>query len=89
MKYFLIVIVATIGLFVCIMSVVWAIINYKKQLTAVNGANYRKERGLFDAIKYAQDNNNATVLAKQTNSGPDPETFNKNVPYINHFDTTD
>ncbi len=89
MEYSLIVAIVTIGLAVCIMSVVWSKMNYKKQIIAVKGINYRKEHGLFDAMKYAQGNNEATVPEKQKNSGPDPETYNKSILYVNHFDTID
>ena len=80
--------VIVIAFAVCVMSIAWARKNQKKQMTAVNGLNYRKEHGMFDMEQYMQGAVDTTVSLRQENSGPDPITYDKKIPYVDHFNKT-
>ena len=69
-----------------IITIKWAIMDKKRQKTNVEAANYRKGYGWFDIMKYAQGNVMATVPSRQNNNGPNPKTYDKIIPYVNHFD---
>ncbi len=89
MKYIFCAVAFAVAVVIWIITTIWSIMDKKRQMATVNGANYRKENGSFDMMKYAQGNAMATVPNRQNNSGPNPETYDKNIPYVNHFDTLD
>lgn len=85
MEYIFYSTVVVIAFVVCIVAIVWTTKNYRKQRTAVNGLNYRKEHGLFDVDRYIQGTIKTTVNRRQKNNGPNPEVYDKKILFVEHF----
>lgn len=85
MEYIFYSAVIVIAFVVFVSSIMWARNNYKNQMTAVNGLNYRKEHGMFDMDRYAQGAVKTTVSRRQKNNGPNPESYDKKISFVEHF----
>jgi len=85
MEYIFYSAVIVIAFAVCVVSIIWAIKNYKKQMTVVNGLNYRKEHGVFDIDRYVQGTIKTTVSRRQRNNGPNPKEYDKKISFVDHF----
>lgn len=81
--------IGLIVLLAAFVSLIWMIRDWRKQRDLVNGLSYRREHGLFDVMKYMKDMTLSTVSQKQNNSGPSPEAYDKDIPYVNHFAVLD
>lgn len=89
MKYIFCAFAIVVALIIWILTTKWANMDKKRQAAIIAGANDRKKYGFFDITKYAYGNVSATVPFRQNNSGPDPRTYDKKIPYVNHFSDFD
>ncbi len=86
MEYIFCIVAGVIAFAVGIVSMIWAVKNYQKQMTAVNGVNYRREHGLFDFEQYTRGVIPSTVSRRQKDNRPDPESYGEKVSFVNHFE---
>lgn len=85
----LILVTCVIAVIAAIAAFVWLIINWRQYRKDVKDAVLREEQGLFDISKYADKTISACVSPRQENNGPEPETFDRDIPCINHFEVLD
>lgn len=87
MKYIFCAVAIVVAFIIWIKTIIWARMDNKRQTVLVAGADYRKEFGAFDIMKYALGNVASIVSNRQKNNGPDPKTYDKVIPFVDHFDT--
>lgn len=69
-----------------IIALISLIRNWLEYRMKIEGAKYRKENGLFNIGIYADRIIPAYVPRLQVNKGPDPKTYDKDIPCINYFE---
>ncbi|MCI8370872.1 MAG: hypothetical protein HFI75_00460 [Lachnospiraceae bacterium] len=81
-------IIITITFSISAFSIAWAIMDYRKQKRFLEGLEYRRINGFFDIEQYAEQNRavKKSSWKKQKNTGPDPEVFQKRLPFIDYFE---
>lgn len=81
--------VSTIGIITAICFFVDTLWKRKKEKKVIEGREYRKTYGLCDFNKYKNSEVAIKILSflYQTNIGSDPQTFNKNLPFIDYYDS--
>lgn len=80
--------VSIIAVIYAVYSFIEIILDRRRQEEIVKGLEYRRKYGLFDIVQYISTQKCLKDLSwkKQKNTGPRPDTFHRNLAFIDYFD---
>ena len=81
--------VVVIASVISMYAILWAIRDYRKQKTYLEGLKFRKKYGCFNVMEYAKNQKgvkNKAWTKQENHAGIEPKTWSNEIPVIDYFE---